>query len=212
MEDVIVFLKAAFLGLAVAAPPGPIAAMCLGQTLRAGRRHGFVLGGSVASADTLVAFVVAFGLGAILAFIRAEHLWLQLGGGILVAFFGFRMLRAQPHELEEKTLGSTRAMKLYATGLAMTLSNPLTYAAFAGVIPALNLIPGEATFLSALLVAAGVFAGSMLWWTLLVLGAGFFKRWLNVKHIRWINRVLGGALLVLGLLAAVLGGLELASA
>lgn len=206
MFELIVFLKAALLGLLVAAPPGPVAAMCLGRTLKNGRAQGFVLGLSVATADTLVAAVVALGLGAILEFVSREHNWLQFVGGIVVAFLGLQLTRAQPRTQEAGNLGASKALQLFLSGLLMTLSNPMTYGGFAAVIGAVGLAPKQASMSAALLVAGGVFAGSMLWWTTLVLCAGFFRRWLTDEHVRWIHRILGGALMAIGVLAVVLVG------
>lgn len=154
----------------------------------------------MACADALVAGAVAFGIGAILAFIESERAWISLVGGCIVGYLGLRMMQVQG-SARTVHLPTSRILKLFATGFALTLSNPMTYAAFTALITALGLTPSEVSGLYALTVAGGVFLGSMLWWSILVVAAGFFRRWLDARHIAWVHRLLGCGLIVLGVLA-----------
>jgi threonine/homoserine/homoserine lactone efflux protein len=211
MLELLVLLKSIVVGFAIAAPPGPVAAMCLGSTLRDGRRHGFVLGASVALADTSVALLVALGLGAILTFIEHERLLVQLCGGMIVALFGVLMFRSRPKVVKPQ-LATGRAARLFITGFGITLTNPMTYGAFAAVISALGILGKDAGLVHVAVIAVGIFIGSMIWWTALVLCAGFFRRWLDEQHIRWIHHILGIALITLGLIASALAAYQLLTA
>ena len=73
--DVSLFLRGFLIGLAIAAPVGPIGVLCIRRTLADGRPVGFVSGLGAASADAVYGSVAAFGLTAIsgaIAFARAK--------------------------------------------------------------------------------------------------------------------------------------------
>ena len=58
-------LRGFILGLAIAAPVGPIGVLCIRRTLAQGRAIGFVSGLGAATADVVYGCVAAFGLTAI---------------------------------------------------------------------------------------------------------------------------------------------------
>jgi len=56
------FLEGIIIGLAIAAPVGPIGVLCIRRTLADGRASGFVSGLGAATADAVYGAVAAFGL------------------------------------------------------------------------------------------------------------------------------------------------------
>ena len=56
------FLEGVVIGLAVAAPVGPIGVLCIRRTLAYGRASGFVSGLGAATADAVYGSVAALGL------------------------------------------------------------------------------------------------------------------------------------------------------
>jgi arginine exporter protein ArgO len=52
-----------------------------------------------------------------------------------------------------------------------------------------------------MLVAAGVFLGSALWWLLLSGGASMLRERLDARWLLWINRASGAMIVLFGLLA-----------
>jgi threonine/homoserine/homoserine lactone efflux protein len=55
-------LRGFILGLAIAAPVGPIGVLCIRRTLAQGRAIGFVSGLGAATADVVYGCIAAFGL------------------------------------------------------------------------------------------------------------------------------------------------------
>ncbi|MEN9061867.1 LysE family transporter [Ponticoccus litoralis] len=64
--DTALFLKSVLLGLAIAAPLGPIGALCINRTLERGFIAGAAGGLGAALADGVYATLAAVGLGGIL--------------------------------------------------------------------------------------------------------------------------------------------------
>ena len=58
-------LRGIMLGVAIAAPVGPIGLLCIRRTLAYGWRAGFVSGLGAATADTFYGLLAAFGLTAL---------------------------------------------------------------------------------------------------------------------------------------------------
>ncbi|MCB0207269.1 MAG: LysE family translocator, partial [Anaerolineae bacterium] len=60
--DAGIYFRGLVIGLAIAAPVGPIGVLCIRRTLAEGRLAGLVTGLGAATADTVYGAVAAFGL------------------------------------------------------------------------------------------------------------------------------------------------------
>jgi len=58
----LIFIKSIGFGLAVAAPVGPMALLCMRRTLTQGWRHGLATAAGIAVGDSIYAAVAVFGL------------------------------------------------------------------------------------------------------------------------------------------------------
>ena len=76
------FLEGVVIGLAVAAPVGPIGVLCIRRTLAYGRASGFVSGLGAATADAAYGSVAALGLTFVTGLLVDAEAWLRLGGGV----------------------------------------------------------------------------------------------------------------------------------
>ena len=68
-----VFLQGLLLGLAIAAPVGPIGVLCIQRTLQNGRAAGFLSGLGATTADAFYGAVAAFGLTAVTGFLTLTN-------------------------------------------------------------------------------------------------------------------------------------------
>jgi hypothetical protein len=131
------------LGFTVAASFGPINIFALASGLRHGfwPAYGVSLGAS--TADGVYAFLG--GVGAAALFTGNAKGWFQAFGGAALVLIAVRMVRGSSGE-ERRTPGGFG--RSYMVALAVTLANPLTVvywgAAFAGVVPKLELSRAEA--------------------------------------------------------------------
>lgn len=199
-----VFLRGLAIGLAIAAPVGPIGVLCIRRTLAEGRLAGLATGLGAATADMAYGAVAAFGLTAVSAFLVSQQDWLRLVGGAFLCILGVRTFLATPSPLPVAGDRSSRTLAGdYASTFLLTITNPLTILSFAALFAGLGLGSGYNDLASALLLVAGVFCGSALWWLLLSGAVSLLRRRITPAALRWVNRVSGLIIVLFGIAALV---------
>jgi threonine/homoserine/homoserine lactone efflux protein len=198
--DIPFFLKGIIIGFSIAAPVGPIGVLCIRRTLADGRLAGLISGLGAATADLFYGCVAAFGLTFISQFLIDQDLWLRLLGGLFLLYLGIKTFLAKGagKEIEQKKGGLLNA---YFTTFFLTLTNPLTILSFAAIFAGLGIVNTGGNYLSALILVAGVFSGSAIWWFFLSAGASFFQKKIDAQGLVWINRISGVIISVFGLVA-----------
>jgi len=83
------------IGLAIAAPVGPIGVLCIQRSLK-NRTSGLLTGLGAATADALYGFVGAFGIVIISGFLVEQRFLLQLLGGLFLIYLAIRTLATKP--------------------------------------------------------------------------------------------------------------------
>jgi threonine/homoserine/homoserine lactone efflux protein len=195
--DITYFARGLAIGVAIAAPVGPIGLLCIRRTLANGRLAGFVSGMGAATADACYGSVAALGLTAISSAIVAHQSVVRLVGGVFLCYLGARMALSHPAmESSDGAVGSLAAA--FGSTLALTLTNLTTILSFTAVFAGLGLGTMTGDRGSAVLMVCGVFLGSALWWLLLSGVVGFFRHALTVERLRWVNRLSGAMLLGFG--------------
>lgn len=194
------------IGLAIAAPVGPIGVLCIRRTLAEGRLSGLVSGLGAATADAAYGAIAALGLTVVTDLLVGGGAWLRLAGGIFLIFLGVRTFLSRPSE-EPASPGGRGLLGAYASTLLLTLTNPTTILSFAAIFAALGAGDPESGVLSAMTLVSGVFLGSALWWLVLSGTTGLFRERIGAGGLRWVNRVSGGIIAAFGVLAlSGLGG------
>lgn len=206
--DLNLFLRGLVIGFSIAAPVGPIGVLCIRRTLAEGRAYGLASGLGAASADGFYGLIAALGLTLVADFLRQQQVWLGLIGGGYLLYLGVKTFGARPAETAadagERGAPQRGLIGAYASTLFLTLTNPLTIFAFAAIFAGVGAAVGAGSG-GALLVVAGVFAGSCAWWLILVTFTGLFRARLGPIGLRWINRLSG--IVIAGFGVAVLYGL-----
>jgi threonine/homoserine/homoserine lactone efflux protein len=103
------FVKGLIVGFCLAAPVGPIAAICVQRTISKRWISGVVSGMGAAVADAVYGAVAAFGATIISGFLISERQWLQHIGGVILIVLGLRLLFWTKIE-ERKNGGSNRGL------------------------------------------------------------------------------------------------------
>lgn len=189
------------LGLSIAAPVGPVGALCIRRTLAEGRASGFVSGLGAATADLFYGSIAALGLTAVSGFLTAQQTWLRLAGGAFLLYLGVRTLLSRPAEQAAQARAGGGLLSAYLTTLGLTLTNPITILAFVSIFAGLGLGSVGAGYGGAGLLIAGVFLGSAGWWLALSLLVGAFRRRIGPRALLWVNRVAGVVILGFGVWA-----------
>jgi threonine/homoserine/homoserine lactone efflux protein len=187
------------LGLAIAAPVGPIGILCIRRTIHSGCWAGFVSGMGAATADAIYGSIAGFGLTFVSQWLIDQSLWLRWLGGAFLCYLGIKTIvsTAKPDEL---SVDSRELAGMYASTLALTITNPATILSFVAVFAGLGLATNGADYRSAIALVAGVFLGSASWWLVLSSGAHLLRDRLS-RRLVWINRASGIILLIFGIVA-----------
>ena len=208
MSNLDLLLKGLAIGLAIAAPVGPIGLLCIRRSLAQGRLAGFVTGMGAATADGVYGAIGAFGITAISALLVDQQHWLALAGGLFLIWLGVAGIRRPPASEDAAPSRSARDLAGYfVSTFALTLTNPATILSFAAVFAGLGLGAGAergmgaAGIAAALITIAGVFAGSAAWWLFLSSAVGWLRTRLGPGLLVWINRLSGLILIGFGLFA-----------
>ena len=194
------FLRGVLIGLSIAATVGPMSLLCIQRTIYKGQFYGLVSGLGIATADGVYGCIAGFGLTVVANFLIDQHLWIRLIGGLFLLFLGLKTILTRPAE-RANTLKADSFFGAYASTFALTLTNPLTILSFAAIFAGIGVGDASKSSLTALLVVAGVFLGSTLWWCVLTSVISLVRTRLTPTLLLWINRVSGTLLAVFGLVA-----------
>lgn len=195
-----IFLQGLLLGFSIAAPVGPIGALCIRRTLAQGPLAGFVSGMGAATADSMYGAIAGFGLTAISGWLLASQGWLQLVGGLFLCFLGVRTLLDEPAQ-QADTDRTRGLLGAYLSTFLLTVTNPATILSFVAVFAGLGLTAAGGDYASAGLLVGGVFLGSAFWWWLLSQLANRLRNRLQGGGLRWVNRLSGTMILGFGMVA-----------
>jgi threonine/homoserine/homoserine lactone efflux protein len=188
-------------GFAISAPVGPVNMFCVSRTLTGGRKGGLMAGLGAAASDSIYGAIAAFSISFIIQFLLRELHWLRLIGGSLLIAIGVYYYFKKPTSLKEQS--DAAAHSDFITAFLLNLTNPTVVLSFLAILAALRMTEPKAWWLSLLLVL-GIFAGSMLWWTILVLIAGKYRDRFNERALRWMDRIAGLAIGAFGVVTLLL--------
>jgi len=199
-----VVLEGMAVGVALAAPIGPINVEIVRRGLFGGFRHGWLVGFGAVTVDTLYCLLVVTGLAPVAdsALLRAP---LFLAGAVVMLYLGVASVLAARRDSVSNG-GPSSPRRSYITGMVMAAANPL------GIIYWLSI--GAALVASAVTRAGehaapfligGVFTGIICWVTLLSSMTRLGRRFVSPSVMRWVTGLSGVALILFGCYFAVQG-------
>jgi threonine/homoserine/homoserine lactone efflux protein len=193
----IILLEGLAIGFLLATPIGPIGVICVRRTLAYGKRHGFIVGLSGASADIVYALIAAFGVTLVSNFVYEWQFWIRLGGGILLLLLGFHILRSEPM-VQLAGEQSNKYRKVFVPTFLLALSNPMSMFGFGAVFSSTRICQTAADRVSLFMLVAGVFFGSLLWFSFLTGVTSVFQKKLTNGGFAMVNRIAGRLFIVFG--------------
>ena len=195
----LLFGKSLLLGLAIAAPLGPMGALCINRTLERGFWAGVAGGLGTAAADATYAALAALGFAAFAAVLSIVAMPLGLAGGLFMIWLGWSGLRPKP-VTAAADVGGHDLIRTTASTFLLTMTSPATILSFAAIFAGLGLAEaGDA--LNAAIVVVGVFLGSLGWWFFLSGGVAIARTRLPDSFVIWVSRLSGLVLIAFGLIA-----------
>jgi len=199
-------LKGLGIGLALAAPVGPMSILCIRRTLRDGLLVGLVSGLGIATADAAYGAIAAFGISAVAAVLLDLEMTLRLVGGAFLLALGMRILFKDPAPSVEPAgkIGSQFA-GAFVSCFFLTMTNPTTILTFVAIFAGLGLVGSAGDYTAAISLVSGVFGGSTLWWLVLCGSVSLLRRRMGPSAMTWINRISGIVIAAfgIGILAAL---------
>ena len=210
MSTASLFVTSAGVGLAIAAPVGPMGMLCIRRTLTGGPRAGLAIGFGIATGDAVYGLIAALGLVGISQFMLAYDRPLHLLAGLFLLYLGVRtLLQKAPADAANGTgnsdgtgklaqVGRAGALRASASSLLLTLTNPQTVIMFAALFT--TLAPrGVFSSSIALTTVGGVFCGSIAWWCFLVTVVSLARHAIGSKLRVAIDRIVGFTLATFGI-------------
>jgi threonine/homoserine/homoserine lactone efflux protein len=194
-------LRGFALGLAIAAPVGPIGVLCIRRTLAQGRGIGFSSGLGAATADVIYGGIAAFGLTALSTALVQQQGWLRLIGGLFLGYLGIKTLLTKPAETAAHAAVRGGHAGAFLSTLLLTLTNPMTIFAFLAIFAGLGVGQSARSYTAASAIVFGVFLGSAAWWLLLSGGVSLLRHKFDARALLWVNRISGLIILLFGLAA-----------
>jgi threonine/homoserine/homoserine lactone efflux protein len=208
-----IFLKACLVGCMVAIPVGPVGLLLIQRSLSVGHLAGIFTGIGAALADGVCGFLAALGLVTLIGELESSRHFLRPLGSLALIVVGLHFFFQKPPTLAAHEVLTGRFQRRFwwdtISAFFLTLMNPTTFIAFAVLFAGSDLIPEDPREEQYLEIAAGIFAGSLIWWLFLVGIARPVKQRLNPHSVHRFLQVLGVALVVLALftLTPRLGGM-----
>lgn len=186
----LVMLKAIGIGIAVAAPVGPMSLLCMRRTLTRGWQLGLGTGLGIASGDGIYAFVAALGLTGVARFMLAHDKPLHILAGVFLLYLGGRTFFAGSPASDTPDRLAASLQSAYGSAVLLTLTNPPTIISFAAIFTVLA-PPAGFTMQTAFVTVAGVFLGSSLWWCFVTATVSLVRHAIGPRSRRVINALCG---------------------
>ena len=193
------FAKGLVIGILINAPLGPIGLLCVQRTLSKGKLYGFISGLGAATADAVYSFIPAFGLTLVSSFLVDHYAWFKPVGGLFLCGLGIKAFLSKSKKTAIPETGISH-FGAYASTLFLTLMNPLLLLVFIAIFAGLRIVNSSANYGSSVLLVAGIFIGSGLWWLLLCSITSAFRERLTSDNIMWIKKISGLIIITFGLL------------
>ena len=179
-------------GVLVSSPMGPIGMLCIQRTLSKGQLSGFISGIGAALSDLIYAAVTGLFMGLVVNFVEAHRHPLQIFGSIVIAVFGYYIYRSNPvKNLKINPEAKQTLVQDFITSFFLTISNVLIVFLFIGLYARFGFVLPEHSLQMTVSGLAGVFLGAILWWFFITFLVSLMRRWLNIRSLKVLNRIVG---------------------
>ena len=201
------FLTGIIIGIFVSAPVGPIGILCIQRTISRGRAHGIITGLGATTSDLIYAILVGLSMTVIINFIETHQMIIQIGGSIIVGFFGLHIFRSNPAKqiaTADSKPSKGSYMSDYITAFGLCISNPLIIFLFIGLFARFKFLSPEQDLPQNIFAIFSILLGAFLWWLTLTLIVGKLRTHFNLRGLWILNKITGSILLLLAVGGVVL--------
>lgn len=193
-----IFLSYIFLGLALAAPIGPVNAAQLDKGLKSGFFHAWLVGLGAMTADAIYMMMVFLG---VIHFLEISFMktFLWSFGCFVLVYTGIEsIISAGKISLNIRDQNDS-ASKSFISGFLMSISNPLTILFWLGIYGSvLAKTASEYDKTYVVIYSLAIFIGLIIWDITMAAIASSFRRFLNEKVLILISTLSGMSLIGFG--------------
>lgn len=192
----ITFLTGATLALSIAAPPGPIALLCLQRSVTRGAPQGIVTGLGAAAAHAGFFALASSGAVMAAAWMDSRTHLLHAAAAVILVLLGLRILIRRRGPIGTPQAAAAASLPVaFTTAMLLALSNPMTIIPYAAASTVVSVgvcgLPVPAI--------AGVAAGAASWYASLAIAGALLRHRMTPAMFRWFDRVAAVLLIGLGL-------------
>ena len=194
------FWKGICIGFLLALPLGPTMVLCIRYSLAFGAVIGLVTGAGAGLADAIYGVVAGYGIYAVVDFMDKYRLLFHLLGSGILCYLGVKTL-IEPYRVhsEKGELRRPPYFTLFMTTFTLTLTSPLTVIGVSALCASFGLEESSRSLLSPWVLGGGLFLGSCVWWQIFSTTLALFRKKVTCNSSKWIGRISGSLLLLLGL-------------
>lgn len=174
------------IGLAMAAPLGPVNLIVIRTALCHNLKVAFLAGLGAVLADVLIAGIAAYGIQSIAHLILDYAKFLQIAGGLFLVVLGIRTARTH---FAPSDLATGPHSARFGLTFSLSVTNPGLVLGYLAIFSSLSatLALGASPFRPAI-VLIGIAMGGALWWLLLSFFIGRLKNRFGPSTLDRINR------------------------
>jgi threonine/homoserine/homoserine lactone efflux protein len=177
------------IGVAMAAPLGPVNLIVIRTALCHDLKVAFLAGLGAVLADVLIAGIAAYGIQSIFHLVLDYAKFLQVAGGLLLVVLGIRTARTH-FAASDLTNGLHSAR--FGLTFSLSVTNPGLVLGYLAIFSSLSSVLAlSASPYRPAIVVLGIALGGALWWLLLSFFIGRLKSRLSASNLDRINRWAG---------------------
>lgn len=193
-------LKGLLLGFIFGAPAGAIGALGISRIVAHGRVAGMATGIGAGLGDIVYAILCVAASSLVSDLLVKFNVPLSILGGVIVIVLGF-MTYSRRNNLVNDTKPNQNGVYLVSS-FALVLMNPSMILLYLFAQSFVRLPPIN-SFLKAAVVLCGIFLAIVLWWTLICLVVGAFRKKITPHTYAIINTCLSAFLVVFGIFVII---------
>jgi threonine/homoserine/homoserine lactone efflux protein len=198
-------LKGLIIGIIAAVPVGPLGMLAIRKTIHRGWKDGLVSAFGTIASDAVYSTIAVLGLSIVDEFIGLHRPVIIMLSGILFCALGIRFLfmkREDPNPCESS---GNEKLNSFASHFIMGLSNPMTCMVFFVLFAKMSVDIDGWSYRENALFVLSIFSGSSLLWMVITNLIEKSKSLYSTRYLLLMDKVLGTALLLIGLFSILRG-------
>lgn len=192
------------MGVLMAAPVGAVGVMCVKRAMSGEWMRAMAVGLGSATVDAIFGAMAGLGLTLIATMVMTYQTELGLVGGVIITGLGVATYLARPQD-DAPGLELQHLWRDFAKAFTLSIANPATFLGALGLFAALG---PASTRESVLMLVAGVFSGSILWWSVLSAITRLFRHRFGIESLRRLSKIEGVVIAAVGLVVVAVSAVN----